>query len=257
MSGSVDRRTFLQLAAASVSAGAIGSARPLSAGASNSQVSAILFDAFVIFDPRPVFALAEEIFPQKGSALADEWRTRQFEYAWLRVVSKRYADFWQVTRDALQFAANKLQLDLTRERRDRLMTAYLQLKTWPDVAAPLLALEKSGFRLGFLSNLTRPMLESNIRSAGLQAVFEHVLSTDEAKSFKPDPAAYNLGIEALKLQREEIMFAAFAGWDAAGAKHFGYPTFWINRQKLPPEELGAMADGTAESLSGLVQFLSR
>jgi 2-haloacid dehalogenase len=32
-------------------------------------------------------------------------------------------------------------------------------------------------------------------------------------------------IDAFTLKREEILFAAFAGWDAAGAKWFGYPTF--------------------------------
>ncbi len=67
------------------------------------------------------------------------------------------------------------------------------------------------------------MLRANIRSAGLDGMFERVLSTDEARTFKPDPRAYQLGVDALKVKREEILFVAFAGWDAAGAKLFGYP----------------------------------
>ena len=51
------------------------------------------------------------------------------------------------------------------------------------------------------------------------------LGTDEARTFKPDPRAYQLGVDALKVKREEILFVAFAGWDAAGAKLFGYPTY--------------------------------
>jgi FMN phosphatase YigB (HAD superfamily) len=82
------------------------------------------------------------------------------------------------------------------------------------------------------------MLEANIKRARLDGFFDHVLSTDQARTYKPDPRAYQLGIDALKLTREEILFAAFAGWDAAGAKLFGFPTFWVNRQKLPPEERG-------------------
>jgi 2-haloacid dehalogenase len=62
------------------------------------------------------------------------------------------------------------------------------------------------------------MLEANVQSAGLSGFFEQVLSTDRAKSYKPDPRAYQLGTEALKLERQEILFVAFAGWDAAGAK---------------------------------------
>jgi len=47
--------------------------------------SAIAFDGFGVFDPTPVFSLAESLFPGAGAALASDWRTRQFEYTWLRV----------------------------------------------------------------------------------------------------------------------------------------------------------------------------
>ena len=99
------------------------------------------------------------------------------------------------------------------------------------------------------------MLQANIKSAGLTGIFEEVISTDQARTFKPDPRAYQLGIESLGLQRNQILFAAFAGWDAAGARLFGYPTFWVNRLKLPAEELGAVPDGSGGSLLDLVQFL--
>ena len=100
------------------------------------------------------------------------------------------------------------------------------------------------------------MLAANIKSAGLDGMFEHVLSTDQARTYKPDPRGYQLAIDALKLKREEILFAAFAGWDAAGAKLFGYPTFWVNRLRLPMEELDAVPDASGDNLSQLVQFLS-
>ena len=100
------------------------------------------------------------------------------------------------------------------------------------------------------------MLASNIKHNDLANTFEHALSTDPAKTFKPDPRAYQVGIDSLKLRRDEVLFVAFAGWDAAGAKQFGYPTFWMNRQKLPMEELGVVPDGTGESMKELVQFVS-
>jgi len=217
---------------------------------------AIVFDAFPIFDPHSLSDLADELFPGKGSRLSDEWRNRQFEYAWLRVVARHYADFWQVANDALVFAAAKLSLDLPVVKRDKLMSAYLAMKTWPDVGPSLEALTKSGIRLAILSNLTSTMLDSNIKSAKLNGTFEKVLSTDRAKTYKPDPQAYQLGIDALVLSRNEILFVAHAGWDAAGAKLFGYPTFWVNRQKLPMEQLGAVPDGQGESLSDLVKYIA-
>lgn len=51
------------------------------------------------------------------------------------------------------------------------------------------------------------------------------------------------------------MFAAFGGWDAYGAKSFGYTTYWVNRFNLPVEELGIAADRTSNNLEGLLNFV--
>jgi 2-haloacid dehalogenase len=64
-----------------------------------------------------------------------------------------------------------------------------------------------------------------------------------------------MAIDAFQLRREEILFAAFAGWDVAGAKWFGYPTFWVNRLNLPAEELGVTPDATGRDLTDLVGFV--
>jgi 2-haloacid dehalogenase len=74
--------------------------------------------------------------------------------------------------------------------------------------------------------------------------------------YKPDPHAYRLAIEAFRLRHEAIAFVASAGWDAAGARTFGYQTFSANRQNQPDEELG-MADITSgATLSDLIVHLT-
>jgi 2-haloacid dehalogenase len=251
----LDRREWLRGAAAGLALNA-ACATAMAQRAAARGVKAIAFDAFPIFDPRPVFALAEELFPGKGGMLSEAWRNRQFEYAWLRVMAQRYADFWQVTEDALIYAAKAVKVDLTAEYRERLMQAYLKLPPWPDAVPTLQTLKEAGFRLAFLSNFTPRMLQANIRNGHLDALFEHSLSTDSIKSYKPAPRAYHMAIEAFGLKREEILFAAFAGWDAAGARSFGYKTFWVNRLKLPAEELGETADVTGDGQGDLVSFLS-
>jgi 2-haloacid dehalogenase len=260
------RRDFVGLATAGVAVGVAAGALAcapkiptmLSAQLLQKQpTQAIAFDALAVFDPRSVFELAEQLVPGKGASLSNEWRTRQFEYTWLRVAAGRYADFWQVTQDALVFAGKRLNVEISQQQRDQLMNAYLELKVWPDVPTVLARLRKSGYRLAFLSNFTRQMLHGCIRSSGLDGTFDEVLSTDQVKTYKPDPRAYRLGCDVLKLGPEAILFVVFAGWDAAGAKSFGYPTFWSNRLKLPAEELGETADGTGDDLSSLMRFLGQ
>jgi len=219
------------------------------------KIKAIAFDGFPIIDPRPVFARAEEMFPGKGSELGAAWRTRQFEYTWLRTLSGHYADFWQVTEQALVFAAKQMNLEMSREQRDRLMATYLDLKAWPDVAVALAMLKGAGIKMAFLSNFTADMLDAAMRNSGLEGIFEPHLSTDIVKAYKPDPRAYQMGVNAFGMPKEEILFAAFAGWDAAGAKRFGYPTFWVNRANAPLEELGVAPDGTGAGMQDLVTFV--
>lgn len=249
------RREFLTLAAAGAAASVRLSPR-LAQAEAPSRFQAVAFDAFPIFDPRPVFDLAETLFPGKGTALSEAWRTRQFEYQWLRALSGHYADFWHTTEDALVFAARLLRLELSPAKRTQLMQAYLRLPTWPEVPAALHALQAARLRLAFVSNMTATMLEAGIKHAGLTGVFEHALSTDQIRGYKPDPRAYQLAIDALHLKREEILFVAFAGWDAAGAKAFGYPTFWVNRLLFPGEELGVAPDAVGHDLSDVVQFVA-
>ena len=153
------------------------------------------------------------------------------------------------------FAANLLKLDLPADKRQQLMQAYLELQAWPDAAPALRSLKDMGVRLALLSNATPGMLEAWVRNSGLESMYEHMLSTNAIRTYKPDPRAYQMGVDAFGLSLEEIAFAAFGGWDVAGAKWFGYTTFWVNRLGLPVEELGVAPDGVGRSLADLVPFI--
>lgn len=220
------------------------------------KFKAIAFDAFPVFDPRPIARMAEEIFPGHGSELIHAWRTRQFEYQWLRALSGQYEDFMRATEDALDFAARQTGLDVDDERKRRLLSIHLTLPVWPDAEQSIRTLKGAGLRLVFLSNMTEPMLRNGLERAGLSEHFEAIYSTDVIRTYKPAPAAYQLAMDQLGLAREDILFVAFAGWDAAGAKWFGYPTFWVNRTGAPMEVLGAVPDAEGPDLQALLDYLS-
>jgi len=216
--------------------------------------AAVAFDGLVIFDVRETAAVAAELFGERGPALLGAWRARQFEYQWLRALSRQYADFLTTTDAALTFAARQLGLDVDDAARVRLLAPYRELNLWPDVGDALVTLHRSGVRVALLSNMTRDAMARGLARGGVADLFEAVLSTDAVATFKPDPRAYRLGTEALREPKERILFAAFAGWDVAGAKWFGYPTFWVNRAGAPAEALGVTADAAGDDLRALVRF---
>jgi 2-haloacid dehalogenase len=135
------------------------------------------------------------------------------------------------------------------------MNAWLSLKPWSDSVPALQAMKSMGLRLALLSNFTPVMQRECVHGSGLDGVFDHLLSTDAAGAFKPDPRAYQLAVSAMGLGREEIAFAAFGGWDAAGSKCFGFRTFWIDRQALPVEELGVEPDTIVSTLGEMAALL--
>jgi 2-haloacid dehalogenase len=161
-----------------------------------------------------------------------------------------------VTGDALDYTAEAMNIKLSADQRERLLKAYLTLKPWPDAVAALKKMKASGLRIITIANFSKVMLEANARNAGIETLFDELLSTEVNGTYKPDPKAYALGMSRLKLKKNEIVFAAFGGWDAFGAKSFGYPTFWVNRFKLPTEKLGVEADGTSHDMSGLLDFMA-
>jgi 2-haloacid dehalogenase len=252
MTGSVgfSRRTFLTMTAA-LAASRIAAASPQK----RTTIKAIAFDGFAVFDARPVDAAAKRLFPDRGAALVATWRTRQFEYTWLRTLTRTYVDFWQVTDDALTFAAKAANIALVPQQRDELMQAWLEIEAWPEVRLALEDLKLHDVRLAFLANPTSLMLDTWIRNSSLEGLFEPHLTTDRVQAFKPDPRAYQMAVDAFGMGREEILFVAFGGWDAAGAKAFGYPTYWVNRAGAPAEALGFVADGSGGSLLDLRRFV--
>lgn len=216
---------------------------------------AVAFDYFVIFDPNSVVAEVEKVFPGKGLDFTKAWRAKQFEYGFLRSITDRHEDFFKVTEEALNYTIESMKLSLTSEQRTQLLNAYLKLEPWPDSIDGLKKLKAAGIRIITIANFSGKMLRENAEHAGISDLFDEFLSTEVNGTYKPDPKAYNLGVERLGLKKEEIVFAAFGGWDAYGAKSFGFPTFWVNRFNLPAEKLGLAADGTSSDFRGLLNFV--
>ncbi len=87
------------------------------------------------------------------------------------------------------------------------------------------------------------MLHSAVESAGLEGRFEHILSVDEVRTYKPNPVVYQLTEIHLGVERGQIGFVSSNCWDVVGAKAFGLRSYWLNRQSAPLEVLGFQPDG--------------
>ena len=222
-----------------------------------SGIKALVFDAYgTLFDVHSVVALGEQLFPGHGKELSQMWRMNQLEYTWLRSLMGRYEDFEKVTSDALVFACERLNLGLNAEKRGRLMDAYNNLDTFPEVEDALKGL--AGIPLAILSNGSPKMLQAAVKSAGLEGVLSKVMSVDQVKIYKPSPSVYQLPIDSFKVaSRQQIGFVSSNGWDAIGAASFGLTAFWINRAHAPLEKLGLKPVRILQKLTDLIDVVKK
>ena len=222
------------------------------------NVDALVFDAYgTLFDVHSIAEAAEVFAPGRGAALSQLWRTKQLEYTWLCSLMTADAfprpDFSTITGQALDYALAALSIDLPASGRQHLQSAYLELAPFPDAAAALASL--SPRPCWILSNGTHAMLGPLAASSGLAKHLAGILSVDEAGIYKPSPRVYRLAEDVLRLPRASIGFVSSNGWDAVGAKAFGFTTFWINRSGLPLERHGPPPDRILGTLAELPAVL--
>jgi 2-haloacid dehalogenase len=220
------------------------------------QIKGVIFDLYgTLYDVHSVAGLCDHYFPGRGRDISMLWRQKQLEYTWLRSLMGEYISFEQATADALLFVSENMKLDLQAEQRDILCYEYLQLKPYPEVPATLAALRAQGLPLAILSNGSVNSIHQVVTHSGLEHLFDHLISVDEVKVFKPHTRAYELGEKTLSLKRAEVLFVSSNAWDASGAHHFGYPVCWVNRVGNTFDQLGQTPDHIVPSLAALPDWI--
>jgi 2-haloacid dehalogenase len=218
-------------------------------------IKACVFDAYgTLFDVHSAVGKYRKHLGDKADQVSLLWRTKQLEYTWLRSLMGHHADFWQVTRDALDYAFDMHHID-DYVLRTNLMEAYLNLDCYPEVPAALSTLKDRGFKLAILSNGTPAMLEAAVKNSGISELMEKNFSVEKVGVFKPDPRVYQIAVDGLNIKAEEIVFQSSNAWDASGASAFGFKVAWVNRFGQSAERLPGKPDVEIKSLAELPDFL--
>ena len=221
----------------------------------HTNVRACVFDAYgTLFDVNSAARQAQNTLHENWQQLAEVWRTKQLQYTWLRSLTGRHVDFWQITVEALEFALDSLKL-VDPQLRIQLMELYLQISAYPDVPNALARLKKGGLKCAILSNGSPNMLAAAVKNAGINKLLDAVLSVEEVKVYKPHPTVYQLAVDRLGLKESEICFISSNGWDAYSAKAFGFHVIWCNRSGQTPERIPEAPDAEILSLSELPEIV--
>jgi len=219
------------------------------------KIKACVFDAYgTLFDFNSAVDICSKEVGEKSEELSTIWRQKQIQYTWLRSMMDEYVDFWQITGDALDYAMSAISVK-NDKLQNRLMQLYKKLELFPEVSNVLNNVKNGNISTAVLSNGTQEMLFNVIEHSNLSHLIDVVISADEVGVYKPHPKVYQLAVNSLGVNPEEICFMSSNAWDAHGAKSFGFKVIWINRYQLPHEQIPTKPDIIINSLEPISYLL--
>lgn len=216
----------------------------------------LAFDVYgTLVDPMGMADLLKQDAGDQAEAVSSLWREKQLEFSFRKGLMRAYEDFGVCTRQALRYAMATHKLDLAGDREDELMTAYLSLPAFEDALPTLKALNGS-YPLFAFSNGSYPALEKVLGHNDLLDQFEGLVSVDDIKSFKPDPAVYAYARRATGAWDEPLCLVSSNAWDVIGARAAGLKAVWVQRDPNKVfQDWGIEPSAVIESLSDLPESL--
>ena len=219
-------------------------------------VQVVVFDAYgTLFDMASPIQKHLGVLGDKAAELSKLWRAKQLEYSWIRSLVGAHADFWQVSRDALDYAFEALKIN-EAGLAEELMTDLLALEPFADSVAAVQALRARSKRLAILSNGSPSMLDSMIRRMGLDKSFEHVLSVEEVGIYKPSRRVYRLAMQKFGLQDAPSVCFVLGQWlGFTFGRAVWISAVRIKRSATPDDRLPGKLVGVIANLSELNELV--
>ena len=222
---------------------------------SSDRVSTVTFDSYstLVDVDAAEQALADRVSdPEPVSKL---WRARSLEYTFVANHIDAYQPFYEMNRDALQYALDTYSVDLSSDERDEILAVYHELEVFDDVRDGIKRLRDGGYECYVVSNGNPAMLTSMIEHAEIGDIIEDTISADEVQTFKPDAEIYRHAAGRTGTPIKEIAHVT-AGWfDVMGAQHAGMQGVWVDRKDTPMEPFDGDPDLTIKTFYDLADAL--
>lgn len=220
------------------------------------RVTTVTFDSYstLVDVDAAETALADRVDdPEPVSKL---WRARSLMYTFVANYTDAYQPFYEMNRDALQYALDAHGVDLPADERDEILGVYHELDVFDDVRDGIERLRDGGYECYVVSNGDPEMLASMVDHADIGDLIEDTISADDVQTFKPAAEIYRHAAARTGTPIDEIVHVT-AGWfDVMGAKHAGMQGIWIDRKGMPWEPFDGEPDQTVETLYELADALA-
>ncbi|HEV7627136.1 MAG TPA: haloacid dehalogenase type II [Streptomyces sp.] len=227
---------------------------------SEPEIDAVVFDVLgtLVDEPAGIRAGIRELEPS-----LDESRIEQLLSLWQGHIDReqrRILDGGRpyLTSDVLDREAARLVADAVGVEDPAAVAALAlsgrRLPPWSDAVAGLARLAER-FPLIGLSNASRTALLELNAHAGLR--WHQAVSAEDARTYKPDPAVYQLAVTTSGRGPERLLMVATHAWDLRGAQDIGLRTAYVARPVGDPPNSSDRFDLHADGLDDLAGQLDK
>ncbi|MFV2000559.1 MAG: haloacid dehalogenase type II [Acidimicrobiia bacterium] len=157
------------------------------------------------------------------------WFTELLRLSFVSAATDRYLPFTTLATSALDTVASRSGTEATADDMARIAGLFTVLPPHSDVESGLDLLRGNGFVLAALTNSPQSTAESQLANAGISAKFDHIMSVEMVKRFKPHPSVYLSAANSLGVAIRDITMVAAHDWDVSGALAAGATGVFVER----------------------------
>ena len=194
------------------------------------QGDTLAFDVYgTLIDTTGVSVALEKLINTQSMLFMNTWRAKQLEYSFRRGLMQNYVDFGTCTRQSLEYTCSHFNIIFSKEEKDKLMLEYDVLPAFPDVKEGLNIIKELKCRMFAFSNGKAENVQRLLQNAGLQHYFDGIVSVDDIKSYKPNPAVYAYFMRKTESIASKSWLISSNPFDVIGAISNGMRSVWIKR----------------------------
>ncbi|TNF01468.1 MAG: haloacid dehalogenase type II [Gammaproteobacteria bacterium] len=219
----------------------------------------LAFDVYgTLIDTHGILDQLQGMVGDDARRFSQDWRNKQLEYSFRRGLMQNYEDFSVCTSQALDYTCGLYEEPLSDMQKSELLLNYRSLPAFDDVTEALNRLVEVDCRLFAFSNGTEETVTGLLESAGIRDFFLGVVSVDDLKTFKPNPAAYAHFLRQSGAQGHSAWLVSSNPFDVIGAISAGMSSVWVRRTKEALfDTWGIQPTLTVESLTELPEQLGK
>lgn len=196
---------------------------------------------------------AERGLDVDGEAFWAAWRTKLFFYMMYNtMIDSGFIPLEELGRRVTLAVTGSMEIALDPDDAADVLPMLGELDVYPDVMPGLERMKALGYQLVPHTQLSHGILE---RALLHRFDWDWHFTSETFAAYKPERSIYLRAVEAMGLDRSEIIYVTSNQFDVFGSKGVGFRAVWVDRWDEPFEPYGYTPDWHVNDFVGVAEVL--